>query len=88
MKEHQRKVLNVAVAAGIFALGVGAWAANDLDVSRKAAKNFDMHNMEAIGYNDNQGRLAYHMVIQNQLTSDGQRVIAYIGNFTARTLTG
>jgi hypothetical protein len=80
--------LKIGASVGLLALGSSAWAANDLDVVSKATpgRTIDAHNMELVGWNDNQGRLAYHMVIQNQLTADGQRVIAYVGNFSGRNL--
>src|SRR6185503_8987762 len=93
MKEQQRNpyqcirsALKIGATVGLVALGSSAWAANDLDVVSKATlgRTIDAHNMELVGWNDNQGRLAYHMVIQNQLTADGQRVIAYVGNFSGR----
>ncbi len=94
MKQQQRKshhcvrmALKVGAAAGLLALGTGAWAANDLDgVSKALGTSIDAKNMELVGWNDNQGRLAYHMVIQNQLTTDGQRVVSYIGNFSGQNL--
>src|SRR4249919_1698715 len=80
--------LKIGGTVALLALGSTAWAANDLDVVSKATRGrtIDAHNMELVGWNDNQGRLAYHMVIQNQLTADGQRVIAYVGNFSGKNL--
>src|SRR3954447_11081349 len=88
--ECVRSLLQIGGVVGVIALGSNVWAADDLDVPTKATQagisGIDAKNMELLGWNDNQGRLAYQTTIQTQNTSEGQRVIAYVGNFNGRNL--
>ena len=83
-RTYIRTCLLASGAIAALSLGVGAWAANDLDTPTAKA-GFDsnaaaVHNTKWLGHNDLQGRVTYQTTVHKY--PDG-RFIAFAGHFNA-----
>ncbi|HVO89483.1 MAG TPA: hypothetical protein VMV45_13155 [Casimicrobiaceae bacterium] len=85
-RTRTRSYLAIAATLGWLAVGMSAWAANDLDtpVSEKArnADGSDTFNTAWVGHISTQGRTIYQTSVHNQ----NGRVIAYAGHFGGTVL--